>query len=53
MSVMTSGDTVASLSVVSLFWFQSRIKYLLETFDFKVVHFCPEGRILFCLFFGE
>lgn len=37
MSVITSGDTVASPSVVSFFWFQAKIKYLLEAFDFKVV----------------
>lgn len=37
MSVITSGDTAASLPVVSFFWFQSGIKYLLEVRDFKVV----------------
>lgn len=37
MSVTTSGGTVASLSVVSFFWFQSGIKHLLEIQDFKLV----------------
>lgn len=41
MSVITSGDTVASLSMVSFFWFQSGIKHLIEIRDFKVVQGLP------------
>lgn len=37
MSVITSGDTVASLSVVSFLSFQSGMKHLLQIWDFKVV----------------
>jgi len=35
MSVITSGDTACS--VVYFFWFQSKIKDLVEIRDFKVV----------------
>lgn len=55
MSVITSADTVASLTLVSSFWFQYGIKYLLEIWDFKVVQglnsALRDGFFKFCFSF--